>query len=154
LSSRSEKAMNNTINSSEQMAIEWACEKLGRMYALCSDSNDIDALSQLFTEDGVFVRPTVPDVEIKGRAEIRAAFLKRPPIVVMHQVTNCLVSAVSANVATGISYISFLLAPGTDQPLPRIGGVIHFGEFRDRFVLTADGWKFSERRGRMLLKSA
>lgn len=142
------------MNAMELMAIEWACEKLCRQYALCSDVSDYDAITRLFTETGLFIRPTMPDVEIKGRAEILAAFKKRPPIVVQHQINNCVVDVHSATEASGICTLSFLMAPGTDQPLPRIGGAIHFGEFRDRFVLTMDGWKFSERRGRMLLKSA
>lgn len=142
------------INALELMAIEWACEKLCRQYALHSDVSDYAAIVDMFTENGVFIRPTMPDVEIKGRAEILAAFKKRPPIVVQHQINNCVVEVHSATEASGICTLSFLMAPGIDQPLPRVGGAIHFGEFRDRFVLTDAGWKFTERRGRMLLKSA
>jgi hypothetical protein len=142
------------MNASERMLIEWACEKLCRQYAVFSDVSDYDAICALFTENGMFIRPTMPDLEIKGRVEILAAFKKRPLIVVQHQINNCVVDVHSASEASGINTLSFLLAPGIDEPLPRIGGPIHFGEFRDRFVLTADGWKFTERRGRMLLKSA
>lgn len=142
------------MNAVERMEIEWACEKLGRLYALCSDSNDLEALSNLFTQDAVFFRPILPDFEIKGRAQILTAFKLRPPIIVQHQVSTCVIDVHSTSTASGISYISFLLAPGIDQPLPRIGGAQHFGEFRDSYVLTAAGWKFSARRGRLLLKSA
>ena len=142
------------MNAIDLMAIEWACEKLCRQYALSSDVSDYEAIVDLFIENGLFIRPTMPDVEIKGQTEILAAFMKRPPIVVQHQINNCVVDVHSAIEASGICTLSFLMAPGTDQPLPRVGGAIHFGEFRDRFALTDSGWKFTERRGRMLLKSA
>lgn len=142
------------MNPTETMIIEWACEKLCRRYNIHSDLSDFEALGALFTEDALFIRPTMPDVEFKGRTEIVAAFNKRPPITVQHQINNCIVEVLSPREATGICMLSFLMAAGTDQPLPRIGGPIHFGEFSDRFVLTADGWKFAERRGRMILKSA
>lgn len=142
------------MNAVERMTIEWACEKLCRQYAVYSDSCEFEVLAELFTEDGLFIRPTMPDVEIKGRAEILAGFRKRPPIVVQHQINNCVIDVLSPTEATGLCSLSFLMAPGTDQPLPRVGGPIHFGEFRDRFVLSSAGWRFTERRGRMLLKSA
>lgn len=142
------------MNPTETMTIEWACEKLCRRYNLYSDLSDFDSLGALFTEDALFIRPTMPDVEFRGLADILAAFNKRPPVTVQHQINNCLVDVQSPTEATGICVLSFLMAPGADQALPRVGGPIHFGEFRDRFVLTADGWKFAERRGRMILKSA
>jgi hypothetical protein len=142
------------MNATERMTIEWACEKLCRQYNIYSDLSDYDQLCALFTENAVLCRPTIPDVEIRTRAEILAAFRKRPPMVVQHQINNVVVDVQSPTEATGICVLAFLMAPGTDQPLPRIGGPIHFGEFRDRFVLTQDGWKFAERRGRMVLRSA
>jgi hypothetical protein len=142
------------MNATERMTIEWACERLCREYNINSDRGDFDKLASLFTEDALFSRPTIPDVQIKGRADILAAFKKRPPITVQHQLNNVLVDVQSATEATGICVLAFLMAPGIDEPLPRIGGPLHFGEFRDRFVLTPDGWKFAERRGRMVLKTA
>lgn len=142
------------MNATERMTIEWACERLCREYNIYSDQSDFDKLAALFTENALFSRPTVPDIQIKTRAEILAAFKKRPPITVQHQINNVLVDVQSPTEATGICVLAFLMAPGVDEPLPRIGGPMHFGEFRDRFVLTNDGWKFAERRGRMVLKSA
>ena len=107
----------------------------------------------LFTDEALFIRPTMPDVEIRTRAEILAAFSKRPAITVQHQINNCLIDVHSPTDAAGICVLSFLMAPGKDEPLPRVGGPIHFGEFRDRFVLTSEGWKFAERRGRMVLST-
>jgi hypothetical protein len=142
------------MNPNDRMLIEWSCEKLCRQYNLFSDQADFGKLSELFTDDALFIRPTMPDVEFRTRGDILAAFRKRPPITVQHQINNCVVDVQSPTEASGICVLSFLMAPGTDEPLPRIGGPLHFGEFRDRFVLTSDGWKFAERRGRMVLKSA
>jgi len=142
------------MNAQDRMLIEWSCERLCRQYNLYSDQSDYEALSALFTDDAVFSRPTMPDVEIRSRAEILAAFKKRPAITVQHQINNYLIDVHSPTEATGICVLSFLMAPGKDEALPRVGGPIHFGEFRDRFALTSEGWKFAERRGRMVLKSA
>jgi hypothetical protein len=142
------------MNPTERMLIEWACERLCRQYCLYSDASDWDAMAVAFADDAVFVRPTMPDTEYKGKADILAAFRKRPPITVQHQLHNILIDVQSPTQASGVCTLSFLMAPGTDEALPRVGGPIHFGEFRDRFVLAKDGWKFSERRGRLVLKTA
>jgi hypothetical protein len=142
------------MNAIERREIEWACERLCRQYCLYSDTSDWDAMAATFAENAVFVRPTMPDTEHMGKADILAAFRKRPPITVQHQLHNVLIDVVSPTEATGHCALSFLMAPGNDEPLPRVGGPIHFGEFRDRFVLTSDGWKFAERRGRLVLKTA
>ena len=56
--------------------------------------------------------------------------------------------------ASGHSYLIFLAAPLTEEPLPLTAGPIHVGEFKDRFIHTEQGWKFQERRGSLALKTA
>ncbi len=142
------------MNDAQQMAIEWACEKLCRQMGSLSDSNDFEALSRLFTEDAIYTRPSQPDVEIVGRAAILQAYQMRPPLTLRHLVTNCIIDVQSSDSATGHSYITFLGAPLSDAPLPVVAGAMLFGEFRDRFVRTVNGWQIAERRGRLLLKTA
>ena len=138
----------------EKLAIEWQCQKLCHQFANYNDQNDFGAVCDLFTEDGSFWRPSVPDAEIKGRETILQAFQQRPPLVIRHIVSNCVIDVLSETEATGHSYLIFLAAPLTEDPLPLTAGPLHIGEFRDRFVKTSDGWKFQERKGSLALKTS
>ena len=137
----------------EKLAIEWQCEKLCRQFANFNDQNNFDAVCDLFTEDGSFSRPSVPDTEIRGRKAIQQAFLQRPPLVIRHIVSNCVINVLSETEASGHSYIIFLAAPLTEDPLPLNAGPMHIGEFHDRYVKTNEGWKFQERKGSLALKT-
>jgi len=142
------------MNAAERQAIEWECTKLCHQFANLGDINDFRALSTLFTEDGSMSRPSVPDVDIKGRQTIINAFLKRPALVIRHIVSNVVIEVQSASEATGFSLIIFLAAPQSDALLPLVSGPIQVGEFRDKFVKTADGWKFQQRKGKLALRTA
>jgi hypothetical protein len=141
------------MTEAEKLAIEWQCQKLCHQFANYNDQNDFRAVCDLFAADGSFWRPSVPDVEIKGRDAIYQAFLQRPPLVIRHIVSNCVIEVSSDTEAAGRSYLVFLAAPLTSEPLPLSAGPLHVGEFRDRFVRTSDGWKFRERRGSLALKT-
>ena len=141
------------MTETERLAIEWQCQKLCNQFANYNDQNDFRAVCDLFTADGSFWRPSVPDTEIRGRENIYQAFLKRPPLVIRHIVSNCVIEVLSETEATGLSYLVFLAAPLTQDPLPLISGPAHVGEFHDRFVKTNDGWKFRERKGALALKT-
>ena len=141
------------MTESEKLAIEWQCQKLCNQFANYNDQNDFRAVCDLFTEDGSFWRPSVPDTEIKGRENIYQAFLQRPPLVIRHIVSNCVIDVQSETEASGHSYLIFLAAPLTEEPLPLLAGPMHIGEFHDRFVKIDGIWKFRERRGSLALKS-
>lgn len=135
----------------ERLAIEWACEKLCRQFANFGDKDDFKAVCELFTEDGIYCRPSVPDVEIVGRLTLYEAFLKRPPLVIRHIVSNCVIEVLSSTEARGFSYMQYLAAPKNDESLPKEAGPFNIGEFEDRYLLTNKGWKFKERKGRLSL---
>ena len=141
------------MTETEKLAIEWQCQKLCNQFANYNDQNDFRAVCDLFTEDGSFWRPSVPDAEIKGRETIYQAFLQRPPLVIRHIVSNFVAEVVSETEALGHSYLIFLAAPLTEQPLPLVAGPMHVGEFRDKFVKTEAGWRFLERKGSLALKT-
>ena len=141
------------MTEAEIMAIEWQCTRLCHLFANHNDRNDFRAVCDLFTEDGGFYRPSVPDTRISGREKIYEAFLQRPPLVIRHIVSNCVIDVLSASEATGHSYLTFLAAPQAATPLPLTPGPIHVGEFRDHFVKTAAGWRFRERKGCLALKT-
>lgn len=133
----------------ERRAIEWECTRLINLYANLNDEARWEEVAALYAEDGLMTRPVAPDKPIVGRAAILAGFLARPPRATKHICGNIVVSVESDTAAA--AYSNILLFAGKvmdDGGLPvRDDGPPLVGEFRDRFVLTADGWRFAERRG-------
>jgi len=128
------------LSDDARRAIEWACARLVNLYANRNDAGDWEAVASLYTTDGVMTRPTAPDAPIVGRDAILAAFRARPPRATRHICTNIVIDVQDATTAAGES--AMLLFTGAAVPL--------VGSFHDRFVLTAEGWRFSERRGSIL----
>ncbi|MET0292572.1 MAG: nuclear transport factor 2 family protein [Steroidobacteraceae bacterium] len=117
------------------------------------DESRYDDLALIFSEDGIFARPTVPDEPISGRATIIAAFKKRPANKLgQHLVLNIRVKLTGADTAEGTSSIMLFMA---DAEVPfengkgrkAVGPVL--GTYRDRYVRTAEGWRIADRRGRV-----
>jgi hypothetical protein len=122
----------------DRRAIEWECARLINLYANLNDEARWEEATALYAEDGLMTRPTAPDAPIVGREALLAAFVSRPPRTSQHVVGNIVVEVESADTASAKSAI--LLFTSKDGP-PLVG------TYRDRFVRTADGWRFSERRG-------
>lgn len=121
----------------ERRAAEHDCARLIALYANLNDEARWDEVSALYAEDGVMVRPTAPDAPIQGREAILAAFKSRPARTTRHICSNVVITVESPDTASGVS--AMLLFTGAAAPL--------VGSFRDRFVRTAEGWCFAERRG-------
>lgn len=126
------------LEQAERRAIEADCARLINLYALLNDAARWDEVTALFAPDGRLTRPSAPDAPIVGREAILAAFTARPPRTTRHICSNIVVTVESADRARAES--AMLLFTAADAP-PLIGG------FEDRFVRTADGWRFAERRG-------
>ena len=124
----------------ERRAIEADCARLINLYANLNDAGDWPAVAALYAEDGLMTRPTAPDQPIVGREAILAGFLARPARTTRHIVGNVVIDVETATEARGES--AMLLFTGAAAPL--------VGSFEDRFVLTAEGWRFAERRGSIL----
>jgi ketosteroid isomerase-like protein len=130
-------------------AARQACTGLISHYAYLNDERRFDDLAALFTDDAVLYRPSAPDQAVIGRAAILAAFRKRPAdAMTFHVCSDVIIDVQGADLALGQSRILLLSAtrpeqgasaPPANMPVP--------GVFRDRFVRTAAGWKFAERRG-------
>lgn len=126
------------MDAAERWAIESECTRLINLYALLNDEARWEEVTALYAPDGVMIRPTAPDAPIVGRDAIITAFESRPPRTTRHVCSNIVIDVEDANSARGRS--AMLLFTSSDKP-PLIGG------FEDRFVLTEEGWRFSERRG-------
>lgn len=126
------------MTEAERREIEADCARLVALYANLNDAARWEALADLYAEDGAMVRPTAPDSPVVGRAAILAAFRARPPRTARHVCSNVVIDVDGPDRASGHSAMLLFTAP--DAP-PLVGS------FDDRFVRTADGWRFAERRG-------
>lgn len=125
-------------------AIEWECTRLVSLYANLNDRGDWAGVAALYAEDGVMTRPTAPDAPIVGRGAILAAFTARPPRTTRHVCSNIVIDVESEDSARGDSVMLLFTAYG--PPL--------VGNFADRFVRTAEGWRFAERHGSLTFAPA
>lgn len=125
------------MTAEERRAAEHDCARLIALYANLNDEARWDEVAALYAEDGVMVRPTAPDAPILGREAILAAFKSRPPRTTRHICSNVVITVESEDTATGVS--AMLLFTGAAAPF--------VGSYRDKFVRTAEGWRFAERLG-------
>ncbi len=134
----------------ERTVIEWRCEQLVQRFAVLNDASDFDALVQLFTEDGVFARPTIPDQPMVGRQVILEQFRKRPARTLRHLMANVTINAESADRASGVCYMILYsgppLAEGEKGP-PKAEGPGLIGAFHDTFHKVGGEWLFARRQG-------
>lgn len=137
--------------------IEAACTRLIHLFAMYNDAGRFHELVALFTDDGRYARPIAPDAFIVGKTNILASFEARPKERVgRHLITNVIIDVHDAQTASGSCYVT--LYSGTQgQPAEKFGlkadASQFIGEYRDSFVLTADGWKFAERKGCIVLST-
>lgn len=121
----------------ETLLAEREIERMIVAYAVANDAGEWDAVGAMYVAGGRMSRPTAPDDFIVGREAIVAAFKARPPRATRHIVANIRVD-VSGDSATATSQILLFTAAGA---VPLVGS------YHDRLAKTADGWRFTERRG-------
>ncbi|MEO6376720.1 MAG: nuclear transport factor 2 family protein [Caulobacteraceae bacterium] len=140
----------------DRLIAEAECTKLINRFVMLSDARDWDPLSDLFTEDGVFARPTDPANPIRSREAIRAAYHARPRGKInRHFVGNPVVDIESATTARGFSYVLLYLAPETDDGSASKADPNQLvGAFTDTFVKVDGVWKIKERIGSLSIKTA
>jgi ketosteroid isomerase-like protein len=128
---------------------ERACERLVIDYTHLVDFGEAARIADLFTEDGVW---EAEGVRMDGRDAIRAGFGARQGVTrrtSRHVCTNLAITLTGADEATGISYLVNYRhdSPTGTAELPAPAGHPKFvGEYHDRFVRTADGWRIAHRR--------
>jgi 3-phenylpropionate/cinnamic acid dioxygenase small subunit len=135
-------------------AIERECARLVLRSLRAFDERDWTGYSQLFTEDGVFVRANAPAEPLLGREAIRRALAQRPASrVTRHLCTNLEIDVLDEERARGFCYL-LLYAGDASQPEAVLGraadGVQRLGEYRDTFVRTSAGWRIGRREGRLV----
>lgn len=141
------------ISLENRIAAEWACERLVKHFAQLNDAQDHDGIADLFVAEARFSRPLAPDDYFEGREAIRALFRDRPQRLALHIMTTILIEQTSPTTARGRCYLTYVSNGDffAQQPAP-VEGAPMYGRFDDEFVLTEYGWRFSLRRGCVVLK--
>lgn len=146
----------SALSELETLAIERVCEKLIYEFAEAIDARNDAHLANLFTEDASYARPTDPATVINSRDLIVKTFEARPGgRITRHICSNVRITVDSATRAHGTSRVILIAGPAEPAPHPQFGYKADarqlIGEFDDEFVKTAAGWRFSSRRGRVIL---
>ena len=128
-----------------------ACTQRVNHYARLNDSGAYAELSNMFTEDAVFARPSDPNNPVRGRAAIRASFESRPPRRTLHVIFNVRVAVESATRAVATSDVILISAEDSALAAPVI--TRFQGSFTDVLRRVGNEWLFAEKRGQITSKS-
>lgn len=134
------------MNEHDRLMIEQACMRLATAFHVHIDAFEHDAVLGLFAEDAVWVHPMVGT--LRGHAEIKAYLdgKTRKPTA-MHITSNILIEVADENHAKGRVYYTFYYDGEGRDPAP-LSGPMAVGQYRDEYVRTDAGWRFSYREPR------
>ena len=132
------------VDTLQTLLIQHACTQAIITFATLNDAGEYEQLSQLFSEDGKFARPSEPDNFITGRSAIQAAMEARSPRKTRHLVNNIEVTVTGPDTARASSFISLYAAPlGGDV----VASPILIGRYEDEFICQGGRWLFNCRKG-------
>lgn len=138
----------------DRLVAESECLKLINRFLVLSDDREWDALTEMFTDDGVFARPTDPANPFHGKEAIRAQYHARPAGKLnRHIVANAVVDVESANEARGFHYVVLYLGAVPEGGGPAVADTQLVGAFTDRFERVDGVWKIKERIGSLSMKT-
>ena len=127
-----------------RLVAERDCAALITRYTHLVDEGQASGVAELFTPDGVWASP---EATLEGQEAIRAAFLRREQSGrrSRHVCTNVAIDVEDEGSASGLCYLTLFRTDAEGTPArgtaPDLVGV-----YRDRFVRTPEGWRFSSRR--------
>ncbi len=129
----------------ERLNIEAECRNLVLAFGRGMDDGDAAGAAALFAADGVWDRQ---GELVTGPQAIRAAIEKRPKYrLTRHIFTNLVINVIDGNRAEGRAYYTVYLHDGPPPdggPLPRpLGGPERMGDYLNKFVRTAEGWRIT-----------
>ncbi len=134
----------------ERFEIERACERLVTAYCHYVDHGEASRIAELFSEDGVW---SSPDVTMSGREQLEKGFGRREAQkerMSRHVCNNFLCDVEDPDHARGVVYLTLYRHDGAEtRTVSPLEGPAMVGEYRDRFVRTAEGWRIQERRIRV-----
>jgi len=134
------------MDAMERSLIERECARIVTLYCHYVDHGEAARIADLFTKDGVW---SGPGVRMEGERQLRKGFQARQDNkarMSRHVCSNLLVDVIDEDNATGTVYLTLYRHDGEEgRGFSPIEGPALVGEYRDRFVRTADGWRFAER---------
>jgi len=136
---------NTAMTEDERERIERACLRIVVDCSHAADSYRHDEFVNLFTTDGVL---SLPRGEFRGHAAIAAMLDGRDRTQrSRHVVTNARITVQDSTHATGVVYLTLY------KGVPMAGEAVVYdtapesvGYYEDRYVKTAEGWRFAARR--------
>jgi hypothetical protein len=133
--------------------IHHACEQVFLQVAHLTDHGPQQEIADLFEEEGQLDRE---GTLIRGRADLRASYAKRPPeLMTRHLVSNFVARPLSATEAMCTAYATvyrFRSAPGTrPEPPVTCAGPESIVEYVDHVVRGDQGWRIRLRTMRTVI---
>ena len=131
----------------QRLLIERECERLVTLYCHHVDHGEAAKVADLFSNDGVWAGP---GVRMEGQEQVRKGFAARESNMARmsrHVCNNLLLEVIDDAHAEGTVYLTLYRHDGEEgRKVSPLEGPTLVGEYRDRFVRTAEGWRFEERR--------
>lgn len=130
-----------------ERADEADCLRLMTTYANTLDRRDMEGFGQVFTEDAVWRRTNVREVELRGRDEIVKHVARLPEGVVnKHMILNAEVTEIDGDTARGECVGLVIDGAGSPDALPApLDGVHLVLEYRDHYRRDAGQWRIERR---------
>ena len=137
------------MDANAEAIIAWQCTQVTHAFAYHIDHGEFEEVVNLWTPDGVFDR--LGEV-LQGQEAIRTAMRDRPKVTTRHVFTNFHFHRIEEDEAEAtVLCMSFhSLEPFDGKPLVYGTAQGRLIEFRERYVRTADGWKFAEHNGQVV----
>jgi len=130
----------------QRMLIERECQRLVAQYCHVIDHGEAERVAELFSEDGVWAGP---GTRMQGNDQVREGFALRQANagrMSRHVCNNLLIDVIDEDHAAGVVYLTLYRHDGeVGRSVSPLDGPVVVGEYRDRFVRTNRGWRFSER---------
>jgi hypothetical protein len=137
------------MDDAKRTEIERACERLVTRYCHVVDHGEAEKVADLFAKDGVWKSA---EASMEGQDAVRRGFAARQANkgrMSRHVCNNLLVNVIDDDHAEGCVYLTLYRHDGDEsRRFSPLGGAVMVGEYRDRFVRTAEGWRFSHREAR------
>ena len=138
------------LNDQEKLQITNKCTQQIYRLARLNDASAFEAVSELFTEDGVLIRPSDPDRPIHGRPAILAALASRPARPTRHVLSNVEVVIESDIQVVVVSTV--VMYSGTPPETPSTITSIAIDSYTNVLCPVGDKWLIKERRGKIDMK--
>ena len=133
----------------ERDRIERACLKIVVDCAHAADNFRHDEFVSLFTKDGALILPRGEYRGHKAIAEMLAGRDRKQ--MTCHVVTNTKITVLDGTNASGVVYLTLYKGnPAAGEAVVYDTVPEAVGCYEDRYVKTAEGWRFAERRSKRL----